>query len=43
MDLESHMFLEEKRNLDKKGRIVAGGKKQRDYTEKEGSFSLYIP
>ena len=25
--LESHMFLEEKRNLDIKGRIVAGGNK----------------
>ena len=32
--LESHMFLEEKRNLDKKGRIVAGGNKQREYTSK---------
>ena len=33
------MFLEEKRNLDKKGRIVAGGNKQREYTEKKEASS----
>ena len=33
--LESHLFLEEKRNLEKKGRIIAGGNKQRDYTPKQ--------
>ena len=37
--LESHLFLEEKRNLDKKGRIVAGGNKQRDYTPKQEASS----
>ena len=37
--LESHLFLEEKRNLDKKGRIVAGENKQRDYTPKQEASS----
>ena len=37
--LESHMFLEEKKNIDTKGRIVAGGNNQREYTyKKEDSF-----
>ena len=37
--LESHMFLEEKRNLDIKGRIVAGGNKQREYMDKREASS----
>ena len=37
--LESHLFLEEKRNLEKKGRIVAGGNKQIDYTPKQDESS----
>ena len=32
--LESHMFLEEKRNGSIKARLVAGGNKQRIYTDK---------
>ena len=36
------MFMEEKRNLDKKGRIVAGENKQRDYTEKKKASSLTL-
>lgn len=37
--LESHLFLEEKRNLDLKGRIVGGGNKQRSYTSKQEASS----
>ena len=37
--LESHLFLEEKRNLEKKGRMVAGGNKQRDNTPKQEASS----
>lgn len=37
--LESHLFLEQKRNLDVKGRIVGGGDKQRSYTSKEEASS----
>ena len=33
--LESHLFLEEKKNKDIKGRIVGGGKKQRSYVSKQ--------
>ena len=33
------MFLEEKRNLDIKGRSVAGGNKQREYTDKKEASS----
>ena len=40
-DLESHMFLEEKRNLDINGRIVAGRNKQREYTYKKEALSLH--
>ena len=36
---ESHLFLEEKRNLDKKGRMVTGGNKQREYTPKQEASS----
>ena len=32
--LESHLFLEQKRNLEIKGRVVGGGNKQREYTSK---------
>ena len=38
--LECHIFLEEKRDLDIKGRIVAGGNKQREYTDKKEASSL---
>jgi len=37
--LESHMFLKEKRDLNIKGRTVAGGNKQRDYISKEDASS----
>jgi hypothetical protein len=37
--LESHMFLNEKRDGKIKGRTVAGGNKQRDYTSKEDASS----
>ena len=37
--LESHLFLEEKRNLEKKTRMVAGGNKQRDHTPKQEASS----
>ena len=37
--LESHLFLEEKRNLEKKGRMVAGGNKQRHHTPKQEASS----
>ena len=36
--LESHLFLEEKRNKDIKGRIVGGGNKQRSYVSKQEAF-----
>ena len=38
-DLESQLFLEEKRNLGKKDRIVAGDNKQRDYTTNQEASS----
>jgi hypothetical protein len=37
--LESHLFLKEKRDSSIKGRIVAGGNKQRDYVPQEDSSS----
>ena len=37
--LESHLFLEQKRNLEIKGRVVGGGNKQRDYTSKQEASS----
>ena len=37
--LESHLFLEEKRDLENKGRMVAGGNKQRDHTPKQKASS----
>ena len=37
--LESHLFLEEKRNKDIKGRIVGGGNKQRSYVSKQEASS----
>ena len=33
--LESHTFIKEKRDVEIKGRAVAGGNKQRDYISKE--------
>ena len=33
--LESHMFIVKKRTGEYKGRVVAGGNKQRDYVSKE--------
>ena len=42
--LESHMFLEEKRTLDIKGRIEAGGNRHKEYTDKKKRvFFPYIP
>jgi hypothetical protein len=37
--LESHMFLKQKRDGKIKGRTVAGGNKQRDYSSKEDASS----
>ena len=37
--LESHLFLKEKRDSTVKGRMVAGGNKQRSYTPKEEATS----
>ena len=37
--LESHLFLEEKKNKEIKGRIVGGGNKQRSYTPKQEASS----
>ena len=37
--LESHLFLKEKRDLSIKGRLVAGGNKQRSFTEKSEATS----
>jgi hypothetical protein len=40
--LESHMFLKEKRDGKVKGRIVAGGNKQRNYFFKEAASSTTV-
>ena len=37
--LESHLFLKEKRDLSIKGRLVAGGNKQRSFTDKSEATS----
>ena len=37
--LESHLFLEEKKNKDIKERIVGGGNKQRSYVSKQEASS----
>ena len=36
---EPHLFFKEKKNLENKGRIVAGGNKKRDYTPKQEASS----
>ena len=37
--LESHLFMEEKKNKEIKGRIVGGGNKQRSYVSKQEASS----